>query len=746
MTSPPRWTERCYRLAAALIVALPLCGQTLISNWTLNTPLPEASSAAAVARGSSILVFAENAGDVGTVGQSGIITNWRSIPKPPDPLNYSSERYVVVGDSLLFASWPNSYIADFLPDDSISAWRAAPGVNPLLNSDGNHVVSDGVNIWSIGGCCLGTPDPRLSTVDVATFSNGTLSTWRSLGSFPIPIQSAALSLINGYLYVYGGLNANANLVVSRDVRRAQVLPGGNLGPWQFVGLLAEPRPHGERLSYQGTTHLVAGGVHAYSTQTVESSLDGNLGLGLFTYSAPLPVSRHNFGKAVVRNFGFVIGGCASAYCATKSNAIYTAVLGPGDLQAPISTSTLLPAANAAGWNNTNVSVQLSAIDEVGGSGVRQIQYSASGAQPVAVTIVPGSAASTAITAEGITSVTYFASDNAGNAEPARSLQVRIDRTAPGISAVRTPLANAAGWNNTDVVVMFTCTDSLSGVVSPGSQVVLNTSGAGQSATGTCTDLAGNTASLVVSGINIDKSAPSISGVNASPNPQIVGASAILTAQLSDSLSGISRWQYTLNGGTPAVQSAAGQNVTVSDLFTRSSPGVYNVCATAFDLADNASADECFYVVFYDPSGGFVTGGGWFTSTAGSLTADPTVSGKATFGFVSKYQNGNQAPTGNTEFQLKMANFVFRSTSYDWLVVSGARAQFRGSGSINSSGDYEFTLTAIDGDVNGGGGIDKFRIKIRQKGSGGVIYDNQQGDADSAQLNTALGGGSIQIHP
>jgi len=34
------------------------------------------------------------------------------------------------------------------------------------------------------------------------------------------------------------------------------------------------------------------------------------------------------------------------------------------------------------------------------------------------------------------------------------------------------------------------------------------------------------------------------------------------------------------------------------------------------------------------------------------------------------------------------------------------------------------LTAIDGQVNGGGGVDKFRIKIWDSATGQVIYDNQ----------------------
>ena len=59
--------------------------------------------------------------------------------------------------------------------------------------------------------------------------------------------------------------------------------------------------------------------------------------------------------------------------------------------------------------------------------------------------------------------------------------------------------------------------------------------------------------------------------------------------------------------------------------------------------------------------------------------------------------------------------------------------------------HELVVTH-DGDQPGGGGTDRFRIKIT-RGSSTVIYDNRDGkpeDLDNADP-TALGGGSIVIH-
>ncbi len=180
--------------------------------------------------------------------------------------------------------------------------------------------------------------------------------------------------------------------------------------------------------------------------------------------------------------------------------------------------------------------------------------------------------------------------------------------------------------------------------------------------------------------------------------------------------------------------------------TVSATGVYRVVATLNEPANYSYAGPAVEALFviYDPSGGFVTGGGWITSPTGAYVANPSATGKANFGFVSKYQPGAKVPSGNTEFQFHAAGMNFKSTAYEWLTVAGARAQYKGEGTINGTGAYGFMLTAIDGSINGGGGTDKFRIKIWNKASGAVVYDNQVNADDAADPTTVIGGGSIQI--
>ena len=164
--------------------------------------------------------------------------------------------------------------------------------------------------------------------------------------------------------------------------------------------------------------------------------------------------------------------------------------------------------------------------------------------------------------------------------------------------------------------------------------------------------------------------------------------------------------------------------------------------------DDGDSDSSIfeYIVVYDPDGGFVTGGGWIDSPEGAYTPDPALTGKATFGFVSKYKKGADVPTGQTQFQFHVADLNFHSDTYQWLVVAGHKAMFKGTGTINGAGNYGFMLSAIDEKLTPSTDVDLFRIKIWDKDNGdAIVYDNQLGDADDADPTTVIGGGSIIIH-
>jgi hypothetical protein len=227
----------------------------------------------------------------------------------------------------------------------------------------------------------------------------------------------------------------------------------------------------------------------------------------------------------------------------------------------------------------------------------------------------------------------------------------------------------------------------------------------------------------------------------------VGASVSLTGPITDpgadTFTCKINWDDPLYPGLETFTQTA-KNCSTSRTFTQ--PGVYTIVVTVNDDDQPGVTDtKSVMVIVYDPSAGFVTGGGTIWSPLGAYLQNPTLEGKANFGFVSKYQKGAKTPSGQTEFQFHAGGLNFHGDVYQWLVVSGAKAQYKGTGTLNGVPGYGFLLTATDGQLSGGGGVDKFRIKITTSG-GVVVYDNNPGPDDidtSGQQNIQTG--SIVIH-
>jgi hypothetical protein len=151
--------------------------------------------------------------------------------------------------------------------------------------------------------------------------------------------------------------------------------------------------------------------------------------------------------------------------ATSSSGLMPIVGGappaPADTTAPASTASLSPTPTPAGWNDGPAVVHIAATD-AGGSGVASLTVGTSGAQSSASSTTAGATLDIPVTAEGTTTITYFATDNAGNAETPHALSVKIDQTPPTVT-----YSGNAGAYTVDEQVAITChaDDSLSGVAS-----------------------------------------------------------------------------------------------------------------------------------------------------------------------------------------------------------------------------------------------------------------------------------------
>ena len=154
--------------------------------------------------------------------------------------------------------------------------------------------------------------------------------------------------------------------------------------------------------------------------------------------------------------------------------------------------------------------------------------------------------------------------------------------------------------------------------------------------------------------------------------------------------------------------------------TFTAAGVYTLLMNVAD-GDAGSASASTMVVVYDPRAGFVVGAGQISSPPGAFGPNPSAAGPVTFNFTARYIGLGSTPIGAVGALLPGGHFA--STSLQWLVVTGFKSQLRGVGQINGLGSYGFVLTAYDGQQPGGGGIDRLRLKIWNRISGALVYDN-----------------------
>ena len=356
---------------------------------------------------------------------------------------------------------------------------------------------------------------------------------------------------------------------------------------------------------------------------------------------------------------------------------------------------------------------------------------------------------------GTTIVSSTATDTSGNQSTCTFSVTVIDNEPPHISCPA-PMTLSAGGNcqatMPNILGSITASDNctaasalvLSQVPAAGSLLALGTT----TVTVTAMDAAGNQSSCSTTLKVIDTTPPALGAISAPMDPLGIQSGITASASFTDNCgphSAVWNWgDGSTSPGTVAEANGSG-SATGSHVYTAA--GVYTLKLTVTDEAGNQGQQTFDFVVIYDPNAGFVTGGGWINSPAGAYAANPSLSGKATFGFVSKYQKGATVPTGQTQFQFQMASFSFQSIDYQWLVISGAKAQYKGDGTVNGASGYSFILTATDGEISGGGGVDKFRIHITNTATGATVYDNVPGAADDINNANpeAIGGGDIVIH-
>jgi hypothetical protein len=188
----------------------------------------------------------------------------------------------------------------------------------------------------------------------------------------------------------------------------------------------------------------------------------------------------------------------------------------------------------------------------------------------------------------------------------------------------------------------------------------------------------------------------------------VKVSALLTDSNSQVIAGwkVSFGIFDMENNLVAFEIAITDSSGIAQAEIKNIPiGVYYVIIKFY-------GDDCFYkdskssnvIVVYDPTGGFVTGGGL-------VMADDKVtglSGGAKFSLNARYRKDES--TGNLTYQFINGDLNLKSRNIDWLVIIDNNAYLEGQGKIKGIDGYFFRVIATDFGVPGIG-KDEFDIKI-----------------------------------
>lgn len=340
--------------------------------------------------------------------------------------------------------------------------------------------------------------------------------------------------------------------------------------------------------------------------------------------------------------------------------------------APSITASIAPPPNAAGWNNTNVTANF--VCTPSASNIVSCQT------PIAVTT------------EGKGQlITGTVTDQAGKSNTTTAT-VNIDKTAPSISATTAPPPNAAGWNNTNVLISYLCSDSLSGVAICPTPVTVSTEGSAESISAQATDQAGNTASVTTT-LNIDRTPPLVTAT-AAPAPNGAGwnnTNVTVTFSCTDSLSGVAT--------CPPQQLVAseGQN--------------QNISGQATDIAGNVGTGSISLSIDKTP---------------------PTIVQLSTPDHVSRLHSGQVSVTVNDNFFVSQVVITVNGTSLGTFTSAPYQATLQVPAGANP-GDT-LTVTAVATDEAGNTQSSSRAVRVA---ADGVIVGQVLSDATSFPIQGAV---------
>jgi hypothetical protein len=326
---------------------------------------------------------------------------------------------------------------------------------------------------------------------------------------------------------------------------------------------------------------------------------------------------------------------------------------------------------------------------------------------------------------------YVTAVNAGGASgQSNHVTVLVDNTAPTISYTISPAANAAGWNNSDAAVTFTCNDGGSGVASCVGNTTITVETAGQVVSGSATDNAGNTATAQVT-VKLDKTVPTVNTFTV--GNKTASQTKTFTVGAGDNMSGVVGGEYYYGtdpgagNGTAMTFSGNSLNGTLTGTLGTNLPvGVYQLYVRSHDTAGNWGVTKSAQLIVTQAGINSAQASGSFTPSTAHGDQLPQL-GTASY-VLAQYNmnitfNANRITNGsNASFTYTYGTtplcgalpslpgcqqLTFTATTFDSLVFTGTgngNVTITGTATVTVNGtttSNHFAISLVDGARTGG---------------------------------------------
>ena len=207
-----------------------------------------------------------------------------------------------------------------------------------------------------------------------------------------------------------------------------------------------------------------------------------------------------------------------------------------------------------------------------------VRYTLDGTEPTALS--PAYTAPVTVASTLVLKARAFLTDWAPSATLVAAYTIGAEAVPPSIQVSVLPPANAAGWHQAPVRLVYACSDVGSWVATCPPEAVVATDGAGQTVTAVATDAAGNEATASVT-LSIDRTAPVVEMTAPANGQTVTGTDVTVSGTVADALSGLASAQCN---GVPAAVVAGTITCTVAVR-----PGTNAVVLQASDVAGNRAS-------------------------------------------------------------------------------------------------------------------------------------------------------------